>query len=91
MQVPDLLEVLRSFQGSFIELIVIGAIQLPYYFERLEILESDNLIAIGEHDSEDLIVKLCYDKINVLSLEDDFIKLKITDNGLTSYLEMTRH
>jgi hypothetical protein len=91
MQIPDLLEVLRSFQGNFVELIVIGAMQLPYYFERVEILESQNLVAIGEYDSEDLLVKLHYDKIKILTLEEDFIKLKIEDNELITYLEFTRH
>ncbi len=91
MQIPDLLEVLKTFDGSFVEIIFIGAIKLHYYFYRLEMLPSQNCISIGEYDSEDLIVKLFHDKIKILTLEEDFIKLKITDNELTTYLELTRH
>jgi hypothetical protein len=83
--------ILQNFEGHLVEVNVIGAIKIPYYFDKLEICISKEMVCFGQCDCEKYLFELWLDTLEVITLEEDFIKLKIDYAGLVTYLEITKH
>lgn len=82
--------VLKGFEGKFVEVMVIGAIKIPYYFEKFEVSESSKILSFGHCDSENYTFNLWKYTLEVVEIDDDCIKLKIEDDGFTTYLAITK-
>jgi hypothetical protein len=83
--------ILQSFEGSFVEVIVVGAIRVPYYFDRFEICVTKDIIYFGQYDCEQYMFRLIPNTFEIVTTDEDFVKLKIDYDGMITYLEITKH
>lgn len=95
----ECLEVLNGFSGKFVEVTIIGAIYVQHYISKFKINNSKTSIAFGDEVDEIFPFELWKDTVEVIDIssstfcndENDYVKLKITDNELVTYLEIVKH
>ena len=85
----DLCNAILKYDNTELVVNIKGALGIVLVLENASILISDNIIYLVDNGINEYRFEIWKDTINLVDIDEDFIELKLIDDGMITYLRLS--